>query len=135
MHSMEISYLGALQTKGTHLKSGNTVTTDAPVDNNGKGSAYSPTDLLCNALASCMMTLMGIAAENHNIELGKMDAKITKTMASNPRRISEIKIEMIAENKGYTDKEKTILLNAAKTCPVAKSIHQDIIEDFSVVWS
>lgn len=135
MHSMEISYLGGLQTKGTHLKSGNTVTTDAPVDNNGKGSAYSPTDLLCNALASCMMTLMGIAAENHNIELGKMDAKITKTMASNPRRISEIKIEMIAENKGYTDKEKTILLNAAKTCPVAKSIHQDIIVDFSVVWS
>lgn len=135
MHSMEISYLGGLQTKGTHLKSGNTVTTDAPVDNNGKGSAYSPTDLLCNALASCMMTLMGIAAENHKIELGKMDAKITKTMASNPRRISEIKIEMIAENKGYTDKEKTILLNAAKTCPVAKSIHQDIIVDFSVVWS
>ncbi|MEZ4800350.1 MAG: OsmC family protein [Flavobacteriales bacterium] len=135
MHSMEISYLGDLQTESTHLKSGNKVITDAPVDNNGKGSAYSPTDLLCNALASCMITLMGIAAASHNIQLGKIDAKITKTMASNPRRVSEIKIEMIAENKSYSEKEKTILENAANTCPVAKSIHPDIHVDFSIVWS
>lgn len=134
MHSMEVTYLGSLQTKGTHLKSGKTIETDAPMDNNGKGSAFSPTDLLCASLASCMITLMGITAESKQIELGNIQSRITKTMASNPRRVSDIKIELIVENKNYDNKEKAILENVAKTCPVAKSIHPDIKLDFIVVW-
>ena len=123
---MKVQYNGDLRCTATHIKSGNQVITDAPTDNNGKGEAFSPTDLLCTSLSTCMMTLMGIAANSKEIQLGQIDADIEKIMGSDPRRISGINIQFRIQSLGYTDREKDILKNAALTCPVAKSIHPDI---------
>lgn len=124
-----VIYKGSLRTEATHLKSGEKVITDAPPDNHGRGEAFSPTDIVSTALAQCMMTLMGIAAQNHDITLGKMEAEVTKIMASDPRRIAVIEIDMKIENKGFTAKQKTILERAAITCPVAKSLSQDLVQE------
>jgi uncharacterized OsmC-like protein len=126
MVSMKVQYNGDLRCTATHIKSGNQVITDAPTDNNGKGEAFSPTDLLCTSLSTCMMTLMGIAANSKKIQLGQIDADIEKIMGSDPRRVSGINIQFRIQSLGYTDREKDILKNAALTCPVAKSIHPDI---------
>lgn len=123
---MKVQYNGDLRCTATHIKSGNQVITDAPTDNNGKGEAFSPTDLLCTSLSTCMMTLMGIAANSKKIHLGQIDADIEKIMGSDPRRVSGINIQFRIQSLGYTDREKDILKNAALTCPVAKSIHPDI---------
>ncbi len=122
MHSMTIKYQGGLRTLGTHLKSGNQVLTDAPTDNRGKGEAYSPTDLVCNALAACMMTLMGMEAEKEQIDLTGMSAEITKTMDSNPRKIKEISINFYCNNLNASELQKEKLRRAALTCPVALSL-------------
>ena len=126
MVSMKVQYNGDLRCTATHIKSGNQVITDAPTDNNGKGEAFSPTDLLCTSLSTCMITLMGIAANSKEIQLGQIDADIEKIMGSEPRRVSGINIQFKIQNLSYTDREKEILKNAAMTCPVAKSIHPDI---------
>jgi len=126
MVSMKVQYNDDLRCTATHIKSGNQVITDAPTDNNGKGEAFSPTDLLCTSLSTCMMTLMGIAANSKEIQLGQIDADIEKIMGSDPRRVSGINIQFRIQSLGYTDREKDILKNAALTCPVAKSIHPDI---------
>lgn len=126
---MKVKYQGQLRTEAMHLKSGNQLTTDAPTDNKGKGEAFSPSDLLCTSLASCMITLMGITAAAKNIEVGNIEAQIEKVMASDPRRVTKIIIEIELENKGYSERERTILENAAHSCPVAKSIHPDIHQD------
>src|SRR5688500_19974073 len=98
MISMTGIYIGGLRTEMTHLKSGIKVITDAPPDNNGKGEAFSPTDLTCASLNSCMMTLMGILAQREGIELKGLRSEIVKIMASNPRKIAEIKITFTHEN-------------------------------------
>ena len=126
MVSMKVQYNGDLRCTATHIKSGNQVITDAPTDNNGKGEAFSPTDLLCTSLSTCMITLMGIAVNSKEIQLGQIDADIEKIMGSDPRRVSGINIQFRIQSLGYTDREKDILKNAALTCPVAKSIHPDI---------
>ncbi len=123
---MKVQYNGDLRCTATHIKSGNQVITDAPTDNNGKGEAFSPTDLLCTSLSTCMITLMGIAANSKEIQLGQIDADIEKIMGSDPRRVSGINIQFRIQSLGYTDREQDILKNAALTCPVAKSIHPDI---------
>jgi putative redox protein len=132
---MRINYEGNLRNRAVHLQSSNELITDAPTDNHGKGEAFSPTDLLCTSLASCMITLMGIAAESKGIVVGSISADIEKVMYSEPRRVGEIHINLAIENKGYSEKERSILENAAKTCPVAKSIHPEIkqVVDFSYV--
>ncbi|MBS1542254.1 MAG: OsmC family protein [Bacteroidetes bacterium] len=126
MASMQGDYLGSLRTRDLHLLSGNTLVTDAPPDNNGKGEAFSPTDLVCAALSSCMMTLMGMVAERENIDLNGLHSDITKVMASNPRRISEIHIAFTHPSLKATDVQKQKLMNAALTCPVAKSLSEHI---------
>lgn len=126
MATAKITYQGNLRTEATHLKSGKTFITDAPTDNNGKGEAFSPTDTVCAALASCMLTLMGITANKHNFSLGEIEVEVTKHMASNPRRISEIEVEITFTGKGYTEKEKAFMQKAAINCPVAKSLHPEI---------
>lgn len=131
---MKVTYNGELRNTAVHLRSGNMLTTDAPTDNNGKGEAFSPTDLLCTSLACCMITLMGIAAESKQIELGNIEAEIEKTMVSDPRRVSKIRIVLRIENPGYTDREISILKNAALTCPVAKSLHPDIEQVVDFEW-
>lgn len=129
-----IVYKGNLRTELTHLRSGETVVTDAPVDNNGKGEAFSPTDLASTALGACMVTIMGIAARNHEMNIDGTKLEITKHMASNPRRISAIDVNVIMPDHIYTDKERKILEHAGRTCPVAMSLHPDIKQNITFVW-
>lgn len=133
METAEINYAGELQTKAKHLKSGNEIVTDAPVDNNGKGSSFSPTDLLATSLVSCMMTIIGIEAEKNNIFLGKMNALMTKKMGISPRRVVEIEVKLTFE-KGFTNEEKELLENAALNCPVAKSLHPEINQNIQFIY-
>jgi uncharacterized OsmC-like protein len=127
MVTIKSTYNGGLRTSAQHLASGNTIITDAPVDNNGKGEAFSPTDLVCAALGSCMMTIMGIVANRAAIDIEGIDIEIQKIMAAEPRRIAEVVLNFtMPAGKTYTDKEKAMLENAARTCPVALSLHPDI---------
>src|SRR6185295_2739456 len=104
MKTSKIVYSGNLRTEATHLRSGKTVITDAPVDNNGKGEAFSPSDLLATSLGSCMLTIMGIVATNNNINIDGTTAEITKIMESNPRRVSEVVVEIKMNGNSYSDK-------------------------------
>ncbi len=126
MASMTGKYLGALRTQDTHLLSGNQIITDAPPDNNGKGEAFSPTDLVCAALSSCMMTIMSMMAEKEGIDLTGLSSEITKIMASNPRKIAEIQITFSHPDLRATDIQKQKLKNAAMTCPVALSLGEGL---------
>lgn len=124
MHTSEVIYLGDLRTESTHLASGNKVVTDAPVDNNGKGEAFSPTDMLATSLAQCMITIMGIEANKLNVDIKGTAASVLKKMALNPRRV--IKIEVNLTLPKHAEEFKEQLEHAAHTCPVAKSLHPDI---------
>jgi putative redox protein len=126
MVTMTAIYLGELRTEATHLKSGNRVITDAPTDNNGKGEAFSPTDLTCASLNSCMMTLMGMLADREAIDLKGLRAEIVKIMASSPRKIAEIQITFTHPDLKATDIQKEKLKRAAHTCPVALSLDPSI---------
>lgn len=128
MVSMTAVYLGGLRTEATHLKSGNKIITDAPPDNNGKGEAFSPTDLTCVSLNSCMMTLMGILAEREQIDLTGLTSEIVKIMASNPRKIAEIHITFSHPSLAASDVQKEKLRRAALTCPVALSVSDTITQ-------
>jgi len=133
MATIQTTYLGGLRTEATHVQSGTKIITDAPVDNHGKGEAFSPTDLLAEALAGCMLTTMGIAANIHNINIDGTKAEVTKIMAANPRRVAEVVVDFKFP-KDYTDKEKSILEHAALTCPVAVSLHPDVKKTISFGW-
>ncbi|MBP6532051.1 MAG: OsmC family protein [Bacteroidia bacterium] len=135
METIRTVYLGELRTEAEHVSSGEKIITDAPVDNHGKGEAFSPTDLMSASLGSCMMTLMGIAARTHEIPFENIGCKITKVMAANPRRVHEIVVEFDMGATQYTDKQKAILSNAAKTCPVALSLHPDLKQTVSFIYS
>lgn len=126
METIRSIYEGNLRTNAIHVQSGEKIITDAPKDNQGKGEAFSPTDLLAASLASCMMTIMGIRARKNNINVDGISAKITKIMAQNPRRVCEVIIEFEMPEKVYSAEQKTILEDAALNCPVAKSIHPDL---------
>lgn len=126
MSTSTVKYLGSLRTEAIHLKSKERIITDAPTDNHGRGEAFSPTDLVATALASCMVSILGIQANTSNIKLGDINADVTKIMSANPRKISEIVVVMNFTNHQYSEKEKTILMNAARTCPVALSLNPDI---------
>lgn len=126
MKTASIIYSGNLRTEATHLKSNNKIITDAPIDNNGKGEAFSPTDLVATALGSCMLTIIGIKAESSKMKLGEIKVSITKIMTSNPRKIDEIIVEFNFDKTPYSEKEKKIIENAAKTCPVALSLSSDV---------
>lgn len=118
--------MGALRTKAIHVRSGESITTDAPTDNNGKGEAFSPTDLLAGSLSSCMMTTMGILAENDGIDISGLHTEVVKVMASDPRRVAEIQIEMHWDNCTATQREIQRLKKTALSCPVALSLHSNI---------
>ncbi|MCX6251700.1 MAG: OsmC family protein [Bacteroidetes bacterium] len=131
MKTVETIYLGELRTEATHVRSGTTIITDAPVDNQGKGESFSPTDLVATALGSCMMTIVGIVARQENFNVDGTKLSITKVMAENPRRISEIIIDLDFPENNFTEKQKSLIEHAARTCPVAKSIHPDIRQTLS----
>ncbi|WP_425637196.1 OsmC family protein [Algoriphagus yeomjeoni] len=126
MPTIKSSYLGNLRTESEHLHSGTQLITDAPVDNNGKGEKFSPTDLVASALGSCMVTIMGIVATRDSVSLDGLTWEVTKIMQSNPRKISEIIVEFHWENPINDAAMIQKLKNAAKTCPVALSLDPEI---------
>ena len=126
----KVEYLGNLRTELTHLKSGQTMHTDAPTDNNGQGAAFSPTDLVATSLASCMITVMGIKAGQHSIDIDGTEAIVKKEMSANPRRISAIRINIHFPKK-YSEKECKLLELTANTCPVINSLSSEITTDIS----
>ena len=124
-------YKGSLRTEVTHLKSGDSIITDAPFDNNGKGEAFSPTDLVAGSLSACMITTMGIYAEREGIDMSGLHSNVVKVMAPNPRRISEVQINMYWADCKASETHIKKLKNAALTCPVAVSLHPDILQEIS----
>jgi len=126
MKTSKITYLGNLRTEAVHLKSGKKIITDAPPDNNGKGEAFSPTDLLATSLGCCMLTVMGIVAERHSINIDGTTVEITKIMESNPRRVGEIIVELNFPKNDYSEKDKELLQRTALACPVAKSLSSEL---------
>lgn len=134
MATSKVIYLGDLRTRAVHLRSGETYITDAPVDNQGKGEAFSPTDLCATSLANCGLTIMGIAARNHDIDITETLVEVTKFMADKPRRISRIEIRYHMPEYNYTIAQKKILEAAARQCPVALSLHPDLEQDIQFIW-
>ncbi len=134
MATIHTTYLGGLRTEATHLQSGTKIITDAPTDNKGKGEAFSPTDLLAESLAGCILTTMGIAADVHGINIDNTEAEVTKVMAANPRRVAEVIVNLKFPVTTYTDKEKKILEHAALNCPVHVSLHPDLVKTIDFGW-
>ena len=129
----KVTYEGRLRTKERHIQSGHSIVTDAPVDNQGKGEAFSPTDLVATALASCMLTIMGIVAERNSIELKGTTAEVEKIMGTMPRKISEIKIKILF-NKNFDKKTKRKLESAALACPVSNSLNKNLEESVKFIY-
>jgi len=135
MANFSLLYTGELSTKAVHLKSGTAIISDAPVDNLGKGEAFSPTDLTATSLGTCMLTTMGIAAQKNNFNMDGTRADVTKVMAANPRRIAEVVVEISFPEQNYSDEQKKILETAALNCPVAKSLHPDLVQTVTFAWN
>ena len=129
----KVTYEGSLRTKALHIQSGNSIVTDAPVDNEGKGEAFSPTDLVATALASCMLTIMGIVAERNDVELKGTTAEVEKIMGAMPRQISEIKIKILF-NKNFDKITKRKLESAALSCPVSNSLNKNLKESIKFIY-
>lgn len=135
MTTMSASYLGDLRVECTHDASGTRIITDAPADNNGKGEAFSPTDLVASALASCAMTIIGIYGQRHNVDVTGTRMEIVKTMSASPRRIGKIEVVFNMPDREYSDKEKTMIERTARTCPVHLSLHPETEQVFTFVWA
>ena len=129
----KVIYKGDLRTEAIHIRSGNTIITDAPIDNKGKGETFSPTDLVATALASCMLTIMGIKADEMNINIEGASAEIEKIMGSGPRRIAQL-IIVINIPISTDQKTKNILEKVALACPVDKSLSDSMIRDVKFIW-
>ena len=133
MSTSTILYKNNLRTEAKHTASGQVIFTDAPIDNNGKGEAFSPTDLVATALASCMITIIAIAAEKNNIDVSKTSANVKKIMGVNPRTISDIVIE-VKMSKDLAQKDRIRLEKAALACPVHKSLHPDMKKEITFTY-
>ena len=129
----KVIYKGDLRTEAIHIRSGNTIITDAPIDNKGKGETFSPTDLVATALASCMLTIMGIKADEMNINIEGASAEIEKIMGSGPRRIAKL-IIVINIPISTDQKTKNMLEKTALACPVDKSLSDSMIRDVKFIW-
>ena len=130
MNGIKILYQGKLRTIVTHTLTGEIIETDAPIDNNGKGEKFSPTDLFASSLGSCMLTIMGITAQSHGFSIDGSSINLEKIMGKNPRRVAEIHLNINIKG-ALTEKQRQILIKAAKHCPVSKSIHPEIKENIS----
>ena len=130
----EIIYEGQLRTRCRHIQSGTEILTDAPTDNHGKGEAFSPTDLTATSLAACIITTMGIKADQMQLDINGARAEATKIMAADPRRIAEIHVSIYMPAKNYTDKDRQIMERIAHTCPVALSLHPDLKQVVIFHW-
>jgi len=134
MNTSNIIYQGKLRTEATHIRSGKSILTDAPVDNQGKGDAFSPTDLVATALGTCMLTVMGIVAQRHGIDMTGTKADVEKVMGKNPRRIVEVKIHIKFKNQIIPD-DRIRLERAAHDCPVGNSLHPDLKEMVEFIYT
>lgn len=134
MKTTESVYLGELRTENEHVRSGVKIVTDAPVDNQGKGEAFSPTDLVATALADCIMTIMGIKAREKGIDLAGTRMEVTKHMGTEPRRIAEVEVDFHFPERDFTPKEQKLLEAVAKTCPVALSLHPEVKQSIRFHW-
>ncbi|UOQ72905.1 OsmC family protein [Hymenobacter cellulosilyticus] len=133
MSTATARYTGNLRTEAVHSASGTTIFTDAPVDNHGRGESFSPTDLVSAALGTCMMTIMGIVAERQQLNLTGVSFEVQKHMATEPRRIAQIDVTFRMPAT-LSDKERTILENAARTCPVALSLNPEIRQEVQFLY-
>jgi len=133
MATAKVTYTGDLSTEAVHLKSGTKIITDAPIDNNGLGRSFSPTDLVATALGSCILTIMGIKARDKNINMVGATVDINKIMGSGPRHIATIEVEITMPANGYSDNERKILESVAHHCPVSNSL-ADGTELLSIKW-
>ncbi len=133
MATSKVTYTGKLRTTNEHLRSGDIFVTDAPVDNNGLGEAFSPTDTVATGLASCMLTVMGIKSRTINANIENATAEVTKHMGTNPRRITKIEV-VLSLPADVEEKERKILKNTAMTCPVHHSLHPDIEKIITFNW-
>jgi uncharacterized OsmC-like protein len=131
----KIIYNGKLRTTATHLQSGTVIETDAPTDNHGLGERFSPTDIVATALGSCMISIMGIVAQTHDMNVDGTECNIEKIMAADPRRITEIKAEIFMKGQeSFSDKQKSMLEKATYTCPVFYSLHPDLKKTIIFHW-
>lgn len=130
----KVTYLGELRTENLHIRSGNVYHTDAPLDNNGKGEAFSPTDTVATGLANCMLTVMGIKAQKMEVDMTGSTAEVTKIMASDPRRISKIEVQIFMPFEA-DEKTRKILEHTARTCPVIYSLHSEIEKVVTFNWN
>ena len=133
MSTSKIVYRNNLRTESEHIASGQKIITDAPVDNNGKGEAFSPTDLVATALGSCMITIMAIVAEKNGLDISGTSASVKKVMSASPRMISDVIIE-IKMNKRISEKGRKRLEKAALACPVHKSLHPDMNKEINFIY-
>lgn len=129
-----VLYLGDLRTECVHLRSGQKTITDAPTDNHGRGEAFSPTDLTATSLGTCLITVMGIAARNHHINIDGARVEVTKHMASDPRRIAGVDLRVVMPAGHYGPRERKLLEKAGLTCPVALSLHPDLVQNIEFIW-
>ncbi|MEO8413492.1 MAG: OsmC family protein [Ginsengibacter sp.] len=128
-----IVYTGNLRCSAQHIQSGTTIETDAPVDNRGKGEKFSPTDLLCVSLATCMLTTMGIKAGEIGVDITNSKADVTKHMFSDPRRVGKIEVAVTLPANG-SEKDQKLLEKTGDNCPVIKSIHPEIELMITYKW-
>lgn len=130
-----VTYTKNLRCESLHLKSGSKILTDAPTDNKGKGEAFSPTDLAATSLANCMITIMGILIQEKDLAVSEIKADVHKHMAAEPRRISKIEVFLNIKGENLSEKDKKMLENAAKNCPVALSLHPEVIQAVNFSFS
>lgn len=133
MEIVKVCYDGGLQTSATHLDSNYSIKTDAPKDNQGEGSSFSPTDLLCSSLASCCVTIMAIRARDRQWSLGKFEVIVSKKMTVNPRRVGKIGLSFRFENT-FDKEQREVLEEAARTCPVFLSLHPDTKKELVFIY-
>ena len=129
----KVKYLGELRTRSTHIASNNSIITDAPIDNHGKGEAFSPTDTVATALASCLLTIMGIKAKQIKIDIRGTIAEVKKIMGENPRRIDSIIIHVHFKNT-FDEKIRRVIEKSALTCPVYYSLNSSLKKDIQFFW-
>lgn len=137
MANFQTTYLGELRTEAIHLHSGTKIFTDAPLDNQGRAESFSPTDLLATSLGSCLMTVVAIAARTQGFEerLVGTRLEITKIMKSDPRRVGGIQIQIyFPAGSNFNEKERKIIEHTARTCPVALSLHPDLMQELDFIW-
>ena len=134
MATVSATYLGDLRVECVHNQSGTRIITDAPTDNPGKGASFSPTDLCATALGACAMTIIGIYAQSHGVDITGTTMNITKTMSADPRRIGKVEVVFDMPDRDYSQKEKTIMERCTQTCPVHLTLHPDVEQVFTFHW-